>query len=142
MDFYPPVDQNDIVDFVNVFWRHSWYWSSRTWCVSDSCPDSLKFIYQVSVFHRKGMSRPTYAQSSHEFPTQFSLSEKIIESHYEFQYFTFFSFIRIASIQASVEQRISVSPSLNMWTKLLIEPPLYEWKWTVLTLRACGTWEK
>ena len=54
---HSPAAKNNIVDFVNVFWRHSWYWSSRTWCVFVGCSASLRFIHPMSpCFQRKNMS--------------------------------------------------------------------------------------
>ena len=73
--FYSSIGQNDIVVFVNVFWRHSRFWSSSTWCVFDTCPASPEFIY--SKPHRKVMSRLMLGQSSHEFPSKFSLPKKL-----------------------------------------------------------------
>lgn len=87
MHFHLPACQYDIVNFIKFFGITADFGAPE---LGTSLTQSLT-VLKVS-------------QSSYEFPSLFSLSERRTESHHEFQFYIFFTFARNVCIQATAKQ--------------------------------------
>ena len=45
--FHSSISQNNIVDFIDDFWRSSLNWTSRTKCITCGCTTTFKFIHPI-----------------------------------------------------------------------------------------------